>query len=304
MTEAMGHRTRYRAAWDEQGELVGVNPLVEVRSRIFGRFLLSMPFLNSGGPIGTDDARRALAADATTLAREADVDLLELRVRERVDELAVSERKITVVRELPAAATALWEALGSKVRSQVKRPQKEGMEFRAGPAEMPGFYEVFTRNMRDLGTPVLPLRFFEAIQRHLAEHVVFTTVTHQGRPVAGGCGFVLDDEYEMTWASSLRELNRLAPNMLLYWGCMEEMVRRGVKRFDFGRCTPGGGTHRFKLQWGGKDVPLPWAQWSPRGVAATPSPDRPLFRLATAVWSRLPLGVANRLGPFLAVRLP
>jgi hypothetical protein len=77
-----------------------------------------------------------------------------------------------------------------------------------------------------------------------------------------------------------------------------------VKRFDFGRCTPGGGTHRFKLQWGGKDVPLPWAQWSPRGMAATPSPDRPLFRLATAVWSRLPLGVANRLGPFLAVRLP
>jgi serine/alanine adding enzyme len=304
MSGVMGHRAKYRAAWSEAGELVGVNPMIEVRSRLFGHFLLSMPFLNAGGPLGSVGARSALAEDARALAQAARVDLLELRVREPLDALAVSERKITVERELPPTAGALWDALGSKVRSQVKRPQKEGMEVRVGPDEMTGFYDVFARNMRDLGTPVLPLGFFEASRSHLADQIVFATVRHEGRPVAGACGFVLGDRYEMTWAASLREVSRLAPNMLLYWGCMEEMVRRGLRTFDFGRCTPGSGTHRFKLQWGGRDVPLPWAQWSERGVAATPSPDRPVFRLATAVWSRLPVALTNRLGPYLATKLP
>ena len=305
MRDVMGHHPFYRSARDSAGELLGVNPMVEVRSRIFGHYLLSMPFLNAGGPIGSPEARHALAEDARRLAQEARVDLLELRVRDPIDGgLVRSDRKITVVRDLPDTSNALWTALGSKMRSQIKRPQKEGMEFRVGPGELPGFYDVFARNMRDLGTPVLPRAFFEAMQQHLANDVVFATVRHDGAPVAGGCGFVIGDEYEMTWASSLRALNRLAPNMLLYWGAMEQMVHRGVKRFDFGRCTPGGGTHRFKLQWGGRDVPLPWAQWSARGVAATPSPDRPLFRLATSIWSRLPLAVTNRIGPYLAMRIP
>ena len=304
MVEAMGHRPLFRAASDT-GELVGVNPLVEVKTGLFGHFLLSMPFLNYGGPLGSEPARAALADDARRLAQELEVDLLELRAREPLDGgLTTSHRKVTVVLDLPPATADLWKALPSKVRSQVRRPQKEGMEFRIGPEQMDAFYEVFARNMRDLGTPVLPLRFFRAIRDHLGGEVVFSTVFHRGEPVAGGCGFVVGNEYEMTWASSLREHNRLAPNMLLYWGCMEAMSALGVGTFNFGRCTPESGTHRFKLQWGGRDVPLPWAQWSPGGVAATPSPDRPVFRLATAVWSRLPLAVANRLGPLLAIRLP
>jgi hypothetical protein len=92
--------------------------------------------------------------------------------------------------------------------------------------------------------------------------------------------------------------------MLLYASFMEEMIRRGARLFNFGRCTPGVGTHRFKLQWGGTDELLPWAQWAPGAVEATPSPERPVFRLATRAWQRLPLAVANRAGPWLARQLP
>ncbi|HLQ23813.1 MAG TPA: hypothetical protein VK132_11435, partial [Gemmatimonadales bacterium] len=98
--------------------------------------------------------------------------------------------------------------------------------------------------------------------------------------------------------------NHLAANMLLYWSFMQRVVAAGGRIFNFGRCTPGGGTHRFKRQWGGVDVPLPWAQWSPNSVRATPSPDRPVFRVASAVWRRLPLGITNALGPALARVLP
>jgi hypothetical protein len=85
---------------------------------------------------------------------------------------------------------------------------------------------------------------------------------------------------------------------------MQHMIERGIKVFNFGRCSPGGRTHRFKHQWGGVDVTLPWLQWSARGVTAPPSPERPLFRLASAAWQRVPLWAANRIGPILARRLP
>jgi hypothetical protein len=122
--------------------------------------------------------------------------------------------------------------------------------------------------------------------------------------VAAGCGFIWGQEFELTWASSLREHKQRAPNMLLYWGLMQHMIGRGLGVFNFGRCTPDGGAHRFKLQWGGETVPLPWLQWSSTGTAAPPSPDRPLFQMATRVWSRMPLAVANTVGPLLARSLP
>jgi serine/alanine adding enzyme len=306
MDEVLGHRCRYRVARDRQGTWQGVLPLVHVRSRLFGNYLLSMPFLNYGGPIGTPAARMRLADQAVVQAREAGVELLELRSRVAIPgELAVLVRKVTFTLALPATVEELWQTtFRAKLRSQVRRPLKEGMTVRFGADQAAPFYEVFARHMRDLGTPVLPRRFFDALVRHFPDQVVFGCVWLGSEPVAAGCGFVWGGEFEITWASSLREHSRSAPNMLLYAGFMEEMIRRGVPVFNFGRCTPGSGTHRFKLQWAGVEEPLPWAQWSSTGTNATPSPDRPVFQLATRMWQRLPLAVANRLGPRLARSLP
>jgi FemAB-related protein (PEP-CTERM system-associated) len=308
MADTLGAECLYRTATDRDGRPAGVLPLVRVRSRLFGHYLVSLPFLNYGGPIGTPPARQRLATWATQEARRSGADLLELRTRREpplAGGLQTSHRKITVLLDLPDSAETLWsKGFSSKLRSQIRRPQKEGMTTAFGAGQAGAFYDVFSRNMRDLGTPVLPRRFFERLPRSFPKEVVFGVVYDRERPVAGGCGFVWGGEFEMTWASSLREYNSRAPNMLLYWSFMEEMIRAGVRCFNFGRCTPGEGTHRFKRQWGSRDLPLPWAQWSPRGLAATPSPDRPIFQLATAVWRRIPLELANRVGPVLARRIP
>jgi hypothetical protein len=133
---------------------------------------------------------------------------------------------------------------------------------------------------------------------------VFGVVYRGAEPVAAGCGFRWRDGFELTWAASLREHSAAAPNKLLYWSFMSHLIGRGARSFDFGRCTPGGGTHRFKQQWGGMDVPLPWAQWTSRNVTAPPTPDRPVFRVAAACWRRLPLALTNAIGPIIARRLP
>ena len=305
MTDVLGHDTVFAVARDREGECQGVLPLVRVRSSLLGDYLVSMPFLNAGGPIGSQAAVAALAEHAAALARQLGVDLLELRTRVLVaSSLRVTHRKITVLLQLPPSAEELWASFPSKLRSQIRRPMKEGLDVRFGLDQLGAFYEVLARNMRDLGTPVLPRALFERIAAVFPQRVVFGAVYRGAQPLAAAGGFAWRDGFEMTWASALRDGRRLAVNMLLYWSFMERMIARGVRVFDFGRCTPGAGTHQFKRQWGGADVPLPWLQWSPRQLTAPPTPDRPVFRVASAVWRRLPLVVANRVGPVIARRIP
>ena len=142
------------------------------------------------------------------------------------------------------------------------------------------------------------------VAQHLSDLVVFGAVYRGSEPVAAGCGFVWRGELEITWASALRAHQRIAPNMRLYWAFMEHAIARGLRVFDFGRCTPGGGTHHFKRQWGGVDLPLPWCHYSAGPVKAPPSPSDPAFSLGPRVWRRLPLAVANSLGPRLVRYLP
>jgi serine/alanine adding enzyme len=307
MAGVLGNDCVYLAARGADGALAGALPLVRVKSRLLGHYLVSMPFLNYGGPVGAPAACSALARHAAALASGSGADLLELRARHPVaTDLRVAERKVLVLLSLPADSQTLWsERFPSKLRSQIRRPQKDGLVARFGVDHLPAFYDVFARHMRDLGTPVLPRAFFEALPRTFPDHVRFGVVYHGDTPCAAGCGFVWKDEFEMTWASSLLEYKRSAPNMLLYWAFMEQAIAEGMQTFNFGRSSPGTGPHRFKRQWGGADVPLPWLQWSRGGMDATPTPDGSgLFRTATALWKRVPVGLATRFGPCLARRIP
>lgn len=303
--EAFGHDCPYLCVRREEGELIGVLPLVRVTSLLFGDYLVSMPFLNYGGPLGSEQAVRALADAARERARSQGVDLLELRSRQPLPlDLAVSHRKITVLLELPEDPGELWDDLASKVRSQVRRPLKEGVEVRFGPDQVGPFYRVFCRHMRDLGTPVLPADFFGRVRDAFGEEVWFACAYLEDVPIAAGAGFRWADEVEITWASALREHSRIAANMLLYWSFMERAIEEGLSTFNFGRCTPGSGTHRFKSQWGGRDERLWWYQAAADGVEATPSPDDAGYRWGPQVWRHLPLSVANALGPRLVRYIP
>ena len=299
-----GHECVYLAARDSDGCLVGILPVVRVKSMLFGHFLVSMPFLNHGGPLGSAVAVRELATHAAELARREGAALLELRSRLPLAiELPTSHRKIAVVLDLPPGdPERLWKQFDAKVRSQVRRPMKAGLTVRFGLDQVEPFFAVFSRHMRDLGTPTQPRTFFETIAQTFPDDVWFGCAYLAGQPIAGGCGLRWGTEFEMTWASALRDYSQLAPNMLLYWAFIERAAREGLTQFSFGRCTPGSGTHRFKQQWGGRDTPLWWYQAGRR--AATPSPHEGALALGPMVWKRLPLAVATSLGPRLVRYLP
>ena len=308
MEDVFNHDCLYLASYDETGHLAGVLPLVRARSVLFGDYLVSMPFMNYGGPLGTPAAVQALVQHAADVARESRVDLLELRNREPLAldvPPPVSHRKITCVLDLePGNAEAVWEGLSSNVRRKVRRAEKEGFGVAFGLDQLDPFYRVFSRHMRALGTPTLPRRFFAALVARFPADISIGCVYHGARPVAGGFGFRWREEFELSLVSALQEYHRSYANMLLYWVFIERVANHGMRFFNFGRCTPGGGTHHFKQQWGSRDVPLPWYQPLAGRRAATPSPHERAFSWGPAVWKRLPLVLANALGPSIVRMIP
>jgi FemAB-related protein (PEP-CTERM system-associated) len=304
--EVFGHSTPYLAASDSAGQIIGILPLVRVRSAMFGHYLVSMPFVNYGGPLGSTAAVRALADHAVEMARRDGVRLLELRSRAELPlAMPVSHRKITVLLDLPDSPDLLWKAFDPKLRSQIRRAQKEEIEVRFGSDQVRPFHEVFARHMRDLGTPTQPRRLFESIAARFPDSTWVACAYFEGRPIAGGFGLQWGNELEMTWASSLTAYKRLAPNMVLYWSFMERAIRDGVRVFNFGRCTPNSGTHRFKQQWGSRDVPLWWyGHATGPQAASTPSPTDAAYAWGPRLWRRLPLSVASVLGPRIVRAIP
>ncbi|HEX2781397.1 MAG TPA: GNAT family N-acetyltransferase [Gemmatimonadaceae bacterium] len=303
IADSCGHEARYAVARDERGEVVAILPLIFLRSRLFGRRLISVPFLNYGGPAGSPPAELALVRHAEQLAARVGATSLELRTRHAIDGVAGDARKVTVLLDLPPSVDEMWmQRFNAKLRTKIKRPMRDHMQTRFGASQLRAFHEVWSHNMRDLGTPTLPLSFFERIVGAFPDLVLIGATWLGDRPVAAGFGFVWGNEFEMTWSSALSEFGAAKPNMLLYWDFMRTVIERGVRCFNFGRSTPGSGPHDFKLAWGGEDAPLPWIEWP--GHAGGDSRNGRAMGLAVAAWQRLPLAVANRVGPIVSPRLP
>ncbi len=302
----------YLTAEGADGRLAGVLPLVRQRSLLFGDRLTSLPFFNYGGALADDaPTRAALMQQAVQLARTLGAGLVECRdlVPPPVD-WPLRTDKVTLVLDLPGTVEALDRQLGSKLRSQVKRATREQPELRIGGAELlDDFYAPFCEVMRDLGTPVYPRRFFERLLAAVPEACTIVSVRIGGVPMGAGWLVAHRGTLEIPWAATTAAAKPLAVNMFLYHEVLKLAVQRGLQRFDFGRSTLDSGPYRFKRQWGAEPVALHWAQWRSKpagepGEAATAPGQGGLMQRAKAAWSRLPLGVANRLGPLISPKLP
>ena len=305
-----GLRTHFVTARDDGGRLVGVLPLVEQMLIPRTRTLVSLPFCTYGGPLADDAiALESLVAAAGQLADRRGARRIVLRLSRPMPTIAYAESldKVAMVLDLPADRAELGKRLGSKLRSQVKRAERVSPEVRIGRHELLGdFYEVFCSVMRDLGTPVYPRRFFDAVLEALGEAATVTVIRVDGRAVSGAITTRWRDGMEVPWAGTLHEMNPNSINMRLYWELLGAAVDAGCRRFDFGRSSRDSGTQRFKAQWGAQPVQLHWLTHDRRasGSAEAPARGSSLFDTASRTWSRLPLWLTNALGPGISPRLP
>jgi len=305
------HRAFFLHARDSAGLLRGVLPFVQQRG-LLGNFATSIPFFNYGGVLASDDeAAGALMAQARELVSGLGCAYLELRdVESRASDWQVRTDKASMLLELPGSREELAKKLGSKLRSQVKRAEREPVIVRQGGAELLGdFYDVFARNMRDLGTPVFPLRFFRTILERFPTECHLVVIDHRGTPAAAGFLIFDGSVAEVPWAACRAESKSLGMNMKLYWELLGTSISRGCHVFDFGRSTINSGTYRFKQQWGARPRQLHWYRWErhPRAAPALPgaAPERSgLMQIAIKAWRYLPLPLANALGSAISPGLP
>jgi FemAB-related protein (PEP-CTERM system-associated) len=304
---AFGHRTVYLAAL--RGDAItGILPLVLFRSALFGKFAISLPFVNYGGIVADDEeAARALLTSASEAARTAGCTHLELRhTTRRFEDLPCKTHKVGMFLPIEGDEAALWAGLDRKVRNQVRKAEKSGLTAVVGGAELlDGFYTVFAENMRDLGTPVYSPRFFREVFAAVPDACRVFAVRNVGTTVAAGIGYRHGTSIEVPWASSLRAFRALSPNNLMYWSVLKWAAAEGLRVLDFARSTPEEGTFHYKRQWGAEPAPLHWEYALFAGHRLPDqSPKNPKFRYAIEIWKRLPLALTTRLGPHIVRGIP
>jgi len=304
--KAYHHSPRYLIAENEAGKIKGVLPLILVKPPFLRGHLVSLPFCDYGGVLAQDnDVTKLLIRRALELARSFR-SKLEIRCKATDPSLQVfpgissTSHKVRMVLSLPEGSEILWTAFRSKLRSQVRRPQKDGMEFRMGSDDLlDDFYKVFSRNMRELGSPVHSKEWIGSVIDAYQDNSHVGVVYQGETPVAGGIIFGSKDTVTIPWASALSAYSKSSPNMLLYWGFLEYASDNGFRFFDFGRSTPGEGTYVFKEQWGARPAPLYWYSEGSDSVRGAASKTGNFRQLAEALWPRLPGVLVNTLGPLI-----
>lgn len=302
---AHGHATPYLLARDRDG-VRGVLPLVEVASPVFGRALISTGFFVYGGILAADAAARdALAAAAARLGASRRVDYVELRSERPVlaDWATKSELYATFRRRLEPDGEARLKAIPRKKRADVRKSLKAGLITDVGVAPE-RFHRLYAESVRNLGTPVFALRFVRAICREFPELAELSLVRLGDTPLAALLSFYDRDRVLPYYAGAVPAARPVHAYDHLYWSLMERAVARGVELFDFGRSKTGTGAYDYKRFWGFEPTPLAY-QYHLVRAAEVPdvNPLNPKYRLMVRGWQKLPLPVANRLGPWLARQL-
>lgn len=307
MERSFGHGTHYLVAV-EDGAIRGVLPIVHLKSTLFGSILCSMPFLNFGGILADKpEAESALVEGARELVRKTRAEYLELRQLDRTDAvLPARTHKVSMTLALDPDPEVLWNGLKSKHRRVVRRSLEQGLEVRFGRHELlDDFHALLSRGWRDLGTPIYRRSFFRNVLDAFGDDVEIVLVSHRGRPVGTAFDGFFRDTVEGMWTFTNRESSRFEANTFLYWQLIRRACERGYSRYHLGRSTAGSTGEFYKSKWNAEPRQLYWEYVLPeaRGLPEL-NPDNPKFRVAIALWRRLPVWTTRAIGPFLARSIP
>ena len=313
----------HRAGWDKiirevfrhdayflyaqiDGRIEGVLPLAHVNSMLFGNSLVSLPFTVYGGVAATnEDAALALEQEAQQLAKRLGVDHLELRnVAPRHPDWPTQDLYVTFRKEILAEEEANMLAIPRKQRAMVRKGIKNGLtsEIDAGVER---FFALYADNVHRHGTPAMPKRYFQALMDEFgADCEVLIVSAPDGQPVSGVMSFYFRDEVLPYYAGDAEAARDLAGNDFKYWELMRRACARGLKVFDYGRSKQGTGSYAFKKNWGFEPAPLHYEYCLyKRDSIPQNNPNNAKFKLLIETWRRMPIALANWLGPFIVRNL-
>ncbi|MEJ2621998.1 MAG: FemAB family PEP-CTERM system-associated protein [Candidatus Thiodiazotropha sp.] len=303
-----GHSVYPIVSQDTNG-INGVLPMVLINSKLFGKILCSMPFVNFGGvSAGSGAIEKALVEYAIELARESRVDYLELRASQSSPlGLAESTKKVSLVIQLEEDHEKIWSGFKSKHRTNIRRVYKNDIQVRSGHAELlDDFYHVMSHSWRDLGTPFYKKSYFKnLLERFSQEDLKIFAVYLGDQPICVALNGYYKQTVEGMWMGTVQEYRRLQPTYALYWEMIKASCEGGYRNFHLGRSTADSGGESFKKKWNAEIKQLYWQYYMPDGSEMPQlNVDNTKFKLAIDIWKKLPLPVVGFIGPYLSKSIP
>jgi len=298
---AFGHRTHY-VYTERDGQITGVLPLTEIRSRLFGHALVSNAFSVYGGPVAADEeSRAALAAHATGLLEQTGANHLEFRSTEAETPgwLVKDGLYVTFRREITGDHDKNLTLIPRKQRAEVRKGIANSLTTRVGQ-DVQTLHKVYGESVRNLGTPVFPRRYFQLLCEEFGSDAEVLVVEDGGEPIAAVLSFYFRDQVLPYYGGGTRAARERRGNEVMYWEVMRRAADRGCRVFDFGRSKVDTGAYSFKKNWGFTPTPLNY-EFKLRVGDTIPdvNPLNPKYRLFIEAWKRLPLPVANAIGPHI-----
>ena len=296
---AFGHRCHYTLA-EQDGAITGVLPLAHVSTALFGNTLVSTPFCVYGGPLAADrETATALEAHADTLRNKLGASAVELRERQKMDGdwLVRSDLYVTFRKPIAHDDDSNMKAIPRKQRAMVRKGIQNGL-VSVRNRDVAVLHRVYAESVRNLGTPVYSRRYFSILNEAFADCSDVVTVMDGEQPIASVLNFYFRDEVLPYYGGGTAQARHRAGNDFMYWEVMRRAAARGCRLFDFGRSKQGTGSYAFKHNWGFEPEHLHYRyHLAPGATIPDHNPLNPKYRLFIAAWKRLPLAVANLLGP-------
>lgn len=306
--QSFNNPTRVWAAFDNNHTIIGGIALTFFSSALFGKFAVSVPYVNYGGVLTPYfNIAQSLLAYLPGICKAEELSHIEVRTMQADLANGSSSKKASMILQLPATSEELDKNLGSKIRAQYKKCEEHSPEIRFGNIELLNdFYSVFAKNMRDLGTPVYGKNWFANILKEPKINSTLAVVYINKEPVSAGFLVGYKGMLEIPWASTVKEANSLNTNMWMYRKILDFAIANNFEFFDFGRSTQDAGTYKFKKQWGTTPFVHHWYKILPSGNTDAPelNPDNPKFALMIAAWKLLPVWLSRIIGPRIIRNIP
>lgn len=307
MEQEFGHKTYYLTATHEQ-KVVGILPLVELKSFTFGHIVCSLPFLNYGGICAlTQGISEDLLQYAIDVTKSASADYLELRSTSLIDKnLPTTTHKVSMTLTLDNDPDKLWNKFGSKHRTNIRRVYKNDITVKSGGIELlDTFYYLLSRSWRSLGTPIYRKSFFKCILERFSGLTRIYIAYQNNIPIACAFNGYFNKTVEGLWAGGLPEYRQLQANYVLYWEMIKDACNEGFGLFHLGRSTAESGAEAFKKKWNASQTQLYWQYYlnKQQGLPEL-NVDNPKYKLAINAWKKLPASVTNLIGPFISKYIP
>lgn len=301
LSEVFRHETHFLFA-ESEGRIEGVLPLAHVRSLFFGSSLVGLPFAVYGGVAANSEVvADALEQEAQSLARQLKVPHLELRnVERRHADWPLQDLYVTFRKEILPNTEANMLAIPRKQRAMVRKGIKNGLVSEID-RRIDRFFALYAVNVHRHGTPAMPRAYFQALLDEFgADSEVLTVSTPEGRPISSVLSFYFRDEVLPYYAGDDEAARELAGNDFKYWELMRRSCDRGLRLFDYGRSKQGTGSFAFKKHWGFEPRPLHYEYCLyTRDSVPQNNPSNAKYRLLIDAWRRMPIGLANRIGPYI-----